>query len=108
MTAHAYALADGNTIPALAEHGEDVVAVVAVRPLGVGVAPLDVLGVDLGQTVEVGLDAYPDKKLAGKVIRVANVGEERPNSDAKVFEVSVEIQGTDPTLRPSMTTRSSS
>ena len=32
------------------------------------------------------------------------VGEQRPNSDAKVFEVSVEIEGTDPTLRPSMTT----
>jgi hypothetical protein len=38
------------------------------------------------------------------VIRVANVGEQRPNSDAKVFEVSVEIEGTDPTIRPSMTT----
>lgn len=65
---------------------------------------VDVRKVKPGQQVEVGLDAYPDKKLAGKVIRVANVGEERPNSDAKVFEVSVEIQGTDPTLRPSMTT----
>jgi HlyD family secretion protein len=32
------------------------------------------------------------------------VGEQRPNSDAKVFEVAVEINGTDPTLRPSMTT----
>ncbi|MBA4053663.1 MAG: hypothetical protein C0490_03025 [Marivirga sp.] len=37
-------------------------------------------------------------------MRVANVGEQRPNSDAKVFEVAVEINGTDPTLRPSMTT----
>ena len=65
---------------------------------------VDVRKVKPGQPVEVGLDAYPDKKLSGKVIRVANVGEERPNSDAKVFEVYVEIQGTDPTLRPSMTT----
>ena len=65
---------------------------------------VDVRRVKAGQKVEVGLDAYPDKKLAGSVIRVANVGEQRPNSDAKVFEVSVEINGTDPTLRPSMTT----
>jgi len=65
---------------------------------------VDVRKVKPGQKVEVGLDAYPDKKLAGKVTRVANVGEERPNSDAKVFEVSVEIEGNDPTLRPSMTT----
>ncbi|MFZ6013887.1 MAG: efflux RND transporter periplasmic adaptor subunit [Bacteroidota bacterium] len=65
---------------------------------------VDVRKVKSGQQVEVGLDAYPDKKLTGKVMRVANVGEQRPNSDAKVFEVSVEINGTDPTLRPAMTT----
>lgn len=65
---------------------------------------VDVRKVKPGQRVEVGLDAYPDKKLVGSVIRVANVGEQRPNSDAKVFEVSVEIEGTDPTIRPSMTT----
>lgn len=65
---------------------------------------VDVRKVKPGQRVEVGLDAYPEKKLIGTVVRVANVGEERPNSDAKVFEVSVEIDGTDPTLRPSMTT----
>jgi HlyD family secretion protein len=65
---------------------------------------VDVRKVKSGQRVEVGLDAYPDKRLVGRVVRVANVGEERPNSDAKVFEVNVEIDGTDPTLRPSMTT----
>src|SRR5690349_6126447 len=65
---------------------------------------VDVRKVQPGQTVEVGLDAYPEKKLSGKVMRVANVGEQRPNSDAKVFEVAVELNGTDPTLRPSMTT----
>ncbi|GCC51833.1 membrane-fusion protein [Chryseotalea sanaruensis] len=65
---------------------------------------VDVRKVKAGQVVEVGLDAYPDKKLTGVVTNVANVGEQRPNSDAKVFEVNVEINGTDPTLRPSMTT----
>ena len=65
---------------------------------------VDVRKVKVGQPVDVGLDAYPDKKLKGTVTRVANVGEQRPNSDAKVFEVSVEIQGVDPTLRPAMTT----
>jgi multidrug efflux pump subunit AcrA (membrane-fusion protein) len=65
---------------------------------------VDVRKVKPGQRVEVGLDAYPEKRLVGTVIRVANVGEQRPNSDAKVFEVSVEIEGSDPTIRPSMTT----
>src|SRR5690606_14525826 len=65
---------------------------------------VDVRKVKVGQKVEIGLDAYPDKKLSGEVKRVANVGEQRPNSDSKVFEVSIEIEGSDPTLRPSMTT----
>ena len=65
---------------------------------------VDVRKVKKGQQVDVGLDAYPDKKLKGVVMNVANVGEQRPNSDAKVFEVLVEIDGTDATLRPSMTT----
>lgn len=65
---------------------------------------VDVRKVKKGQRVDVGLDAYPDKKLQGTVVQVANVGEQRPNSDAKVFEVLVDIDGIDPTLRPSMTT----
>jgi hypothetical protein len=35
---------------------------------------------------------------------IANVGEQLPNSDAKMFEVQIKIDGTDPTLRPTMTT----
>jgi len=65
---------------------------------------VDVRKISAGQSVDVGLDAYPDKKLKGKVVRVANVGEQRPNSDAKVFEVTIEILGSDPSLRPAMTT----
>ncbi|MDV3307729.1 MAG: efflux RND transporter periplasmic adaptor subunit [Cyclobacteriaceae bacterium] len=65
---------------------------------------VDVRKVKIGQPVEIGLDAYPDKKLTGVVTRVANVGEQRPNSDAKVFQVDIAINGTDPSLRPAMTT----
>ncbi len=65
---------------------------------------VDIRKIAKGQTVKIGLDAFPDKKLTGKVISVANVGEQRPNSDAKVFEVKVEINESDPTLRPAMTT----
>lgn len=65
---------------------------------------VDVRKVKPGQKVEIGLDSDPDKRLKGIVTKIANVGEQRPNSDAKVFEVLVEIEGTDVTLRPSMTT----
>ena len=42
--------------------------------------------------------------MTGEVGSVANVGEQKPNSDAKVFEVSIAINEVDTTLRPSMTT----
>ena len=65
---------------------------------------VDIRRVEVGQKVEIGLDAFPEKKFTGKVLRVANVGEQRPNSDAKVFKVSIEVNEKDDLLRPSMTT----
>ena len=37
-------------------------------------------------------------------MQVANVGEQRPNADAKVFEVKIQVEQADTTLRPGMTT----
>ncbi len=65
---------------------------------------VDIRKVKPGQDVEIGFDAFPDKNLNGKVTKVANVGEQRPNSDAKVFEVEIEVFGSDPLLKPGMTT----
>jgi HlyD family secretion protein len=65
---------------------------------------VDVRKIKIGQPVEIGLDAFPDKRLSGTVTNVANVGEQKPNSDAKVFEAQIEIYGTDPLLKPAMTT----
>ena len=52
---------------------------------------IDVRKVAVGQPVVITLDADPSKKLVGKVTAVANVGEQRPNADAKVFEVKVTL-----------------
>ena len=65
---------------------------------------VDIRKIKKSQLVEIGLDAFPEKSIEGKVIKVANVGEQRPNSDAKVFKVSVELLGTDELIKPSMTT----
>jgi RND family efflux transporter MFP subunit len=65
---------------------------------------IDVRKVADGQHVRISLDADPSKQLAGIVTSVANVGEQRPNSDAKVFEVKITVQQSDTTLRPGMTT----
>ena len=65
---------------------------------------IDVRKVAVGQPVVITLDADPAKKLTGRVTNVANVGEQRPNSDAKVFEVKIQVEQSDSTLRPGMTT----
>ncbi|MEP7383500.1 MAG: efflux RND transporter periplasmic adaptor subunit [Gemmatimonadota bacterium] len=65
---------------------------------------IDVRKIAAGQPVSVSLDADPSKRLLGKVVSVANVGEQRPNADAKVFEVKVSVEQADTTLRPGMTT----
>jgi RND family efflux transporter MFP subunit len=65
---------------------------------------IDVRKIAVGQAVRLSLDADPSKQLTGKVKSVANVGEQRPNADAKVFEVVVAVEGRDTTLLPGMTT----
>ena len=65
---------------------------------------IDVRKLAVGQAVVITLDADPTKRLTGTVASVANVGEQRPNADAKVFEVKVTVQESDTTLRPGMTT----
>lgn len=65
---------------------------------------VDIQKIAEGQSVVIGLDADADKELTGVVTAVANIGEQRPNSDAKVFQVSIEINESDSTLRPAMTT----
>ncbi len=57
-----------------------------------------------GLPVTITIDAFPDKSYTGKVISVANIGEKLPNTDSKVFEVIIRIDGTDMNMRPSMTT----
>ncbi len=65
---------------------------------------IDVSKVKKGQKVRLGVDAFPEKKYNGEVFEVANIGEQLPNTDAKVFEVAIRVDGFDPILRPSMTT----
>lgn len=65
---------------------------------------IDISNLRKGLSVNLTIDAFPDKSFTGEVVDVANVGEQLPNSDAKVFEVTVEINEKDTLLRPAMTT----
>jgi hypothetical protein len=65
---------------------------------------IDISKVKVGQHVDVGIDAFPEKHFDGKIISVANIGQVIPGGDSKVFEVNVKVEGSDPDLRPAMTT----
>jgi HlyD family secretion protein len=64
---------------------------------------IDISKIETGQEVRIGVDAFPENEYTGRVYEVANIGEQLPNTDAKVFEVVIKLDGTDPILRPSMT-----
>lgn len=68
------------------------------------VSEVDIQKVKTNFEVEIGLDSDPNKKLKGKINSVASIGEQKPNSDAKVFEVIIDVLTKDTTLKPSMTT----
>ena len=68
---------------------------------------IDISRVKAGQEVRIGIDAFPDIKYTGVITSVANIGEQLANADAKVFEVTIEVNESDNTMRPSMTTSNS-
>ncbi len=68
------------------------------------ISEIEISKVKPGLTVNINVDAFPEKSYTGKIFTVANIGEKLPNTDSKVFEVMVKIDGSDPTLRPTMTT----
>ena len=66
---------------------------------------VEVSKVKQGQNVKVKLDAFPEKEFAGSIASVATIGQQRDqSSNMKTFEVLVDINGTDPVLKPGMTT----
>ena len=65
---------------------------------------IDISKVKPGQKVDINIDAFPQKAYYGSVMSIANIGEQLPNSDSKMFEVQIRIDGSDPALRPTMTT----
>ena len=65
---------------------------------------VDISKVQKGQNVKMKVDAFPDRDYTGKVITIANVGEQLQGYDAKVFEVIVQLEEVDSILRPAMTT----
>ena len=65
---------------------------------------IDVNTIDMGDNVILTLDGMPGKRYTGKVISIANVGEQLSTADAKVFEVLIRFDNVDEGLRTGMTT----
>ena len=65
---------------------------------------IDISKIRRGQKVRIGVDAFPEKNYSGEVTSISNIGQQLPNTDAKVFEVLIKIFERDTVLRPSMTT----
>jgi multidrug efflux pump subunit AcrA (membrane-fusion protein) len=65
---------------------------------------IEISKIKSGQKVNIKVDAFPEKAFVGSVLSIANIGEQLPNSDSKMFEVQIKVDGTDPALRPTMTT----
>ena len=64
---------------------------------------IDISNLKNGLTVDISIDAFPDKIYSGKVIDVGNIGQQLQKSESKVFEVMIEINEMDSLLRPAMT-----
>jgi HlyD family secretion protein len=65
---------------------------------------IDVSKVKVGQKASITIDAFPEKSYTGTVISIANIGDNLPNTDSKVFEAQIKIDGSNPAFRPTMTT----
>ena len=65
---------------------------------------VDINKIKVGQNVKIGVDAFPERKYTGKITSVANVGEQLPGNDSRVFEVDILLNETDTLLRPALTT----
>jgi HlyD family secretion protein len=64
----------------------------------------DIHKVEANQNVKVRVQAYPDLKLTGKVTLVGTLAqEEKERRGAKFFGVTVQVDGSEPRLRPGMT-----
>jgi HlyD family secretion protein len=68
------------------------------------ISEIDITKIEEGQEVIITVDAFPDRSYTGKVFFIANIGEILPNTDTKVFEVHIKLDGRDYSLRPTMTT----
>ena len=65
---------------------------------------IDISKVAEGDSAEVTIDALPGKKYNGIVSRIANIGQELPGFDTKVFKVYIDLEQNSKEMKPAMST----
>ena len=68
------------------------------------VKEIDINKIKPGDSVAVEIDAMPDVIFSGQIEKIANIGQELPGYDTKVFKVIIKLETNGVELKPSMTT----
>lgn len=77
----------------------------SVMQVEVSINEMDIAKVKVGQRVRITPDAFPDKTFEGSISSVSQIGREKGSgSNVKVFDIVVDIKGTDEVLKPGITT----
>lgn len=63
---------------------------------------IDISKISVGDSVKIKVDALPKKTFHGKVIKVANIGEDHKDFDMKVFKVVIRLDESDSEMKPGM------
>ncbi len=67
------------------------------------VEEIQITKLNFGDRVEITIDAIPGKIYSGSIYKIANIGQELAGFESKVFNVLIEINDTDASLKPAMT-----
>ncbi len=68
------------------------------------VQEIDITKIAEGDSVEINIDALPNKTYSGIISKIANIGQELPGFDTKVFKVLIDMNENGKEIKPSMTT----
>jgi len=68
------------------------------------VQEIDITKIAVGDSVEINIDALPEKTYSGIISKIANVGQELPGFDTKVFKVLIDMNENGKEIKPAMTT----
>lgn len=68
------------------------------------VKEIDITKIDKGDPVHITIDALPGNSFRGTISKIANIGQEIPGFDTKVFSVLIDLEEKNDEIKPAMTT----